>query len=199
MKQLIIFIFIFSLSFTQESRNESHYTLNIETNSFLYFSQHSNGRYKFFQGENLLFNVGKILSNGKTIGLSSGCFYVQSVDKVYLSKKMNYFYVPLYFFYESRIANSNSYFNLKFGIPTLTFFDSDLTYHNDIVAQQFWPNYSDTKTLNDKSVRNKPWLIISPSFNFSLLKKTKLSSGLSMYFGNHIFFYLNLGLSYQFQ
>jgi hypothetical protein len=191
MKISVLFILLSYFSLCQDEEQVNRFTSNIETNSFI--------STQFYQGQNVLLNFNFKINKNQRLGISSGCFYHQQKNNDKEVKRMTYTYFPLFFSIEKIISERKSYLGLRLGVPILFYFDSEYTYHLSMLSNQMWPNDNDIKNLEHLKERSKNFLILNTYYLFKIQNKFSGLAGLSSYFSQGVYLYVNLGLSYQFR
>lgn len=195
MKKRFVFIILFWFNighfFTQENLSTGLFSFGLEANTFL------NKSPSIYQGSNLLLTAGINLSQTRQIGISIGGFHFRVKESKAAINYMKYTYFPVYFFYQAKFGKRNNFIGIKVGLPFLSYFDSELTYHSSFLRNEMWPNYSNLTQLDNVYPRSKPFLIFSPYYKFKIVSKLNGLLGLSTYLSNGFYLYLNLGFSYQ--
>jgi hypothetical protein len=190
-KHSIILLFFFGNFFSQKDTLKK-FNLCFETIT------HTNGFLRLFakesvyQGQTFLFSIQRKISKKAIFGLSTGIFYYNDFQK----QKMKYTYFPIYVFFQKTNKNDN-FFRFSLGKSFLSYFDSEYTYYERFIYNDFWLKKSNINNY-DYEIKNRGfWFILSFMYGYKINKKLVVTTATQIYFTCHnLFKNINFGLIY---
>ena len=109
---------------------------------------------------------------------------------------MKYTYFPIYVFFQKTNKNDN-FFRFSLGKSFLSYFDSEYTYYERFIYNDFWLKKSNINNY-DYEIKNRGfWFILSFMYGYKINKKLVVTTATQIYFtGHNLFKNINFGLIY---